>query len=127
MVTTRRAGDADWDAIAAEIAKDPWHKDVEGFDPAIFVGPHTRTMVFGDDQGPIAYVNIRNVALATIQFADVGKDRLRKGIEEAFPQFAEGLKKAGALGIIYESKNPVLIWFLRKFGFRQKDFQMKEL
>ena len=122
----RWATEADRKAIGEEIAKDPYHKDLEGFTPDVFLGD-TKTMVFGDDTGDVAYVNLRNIALVTVQFCDVGEDRVKRVITECFPGFAQGMKKAGALALIYESECPRLIAFFRMLGFRAKKYFMKEL
>jgi hypothetical protein len=118
--------EADREAIAAEIAKDPYHKDIEDFTPGVFLADG-KSMVFGDDKGDVAYVNVRNIALVTVQFCDVGEDRVKRVITECFPGFAQGMKKAGALALIYESECPRLIAFFRMLGFRAKKYFMKEL
>jgi hypothetical protein len=113
--------------IAEQIARDPFHKDEPGFSADIFYQPGTVTWLFGDDDGDVLFVNVRNLALTTIQFCDVGEDRVRKVVNAAFPGFADGLKKAGASGIIYESECKRLIAFFRMLGFRAKKFFIREL
>jgi hypothetical protein len=118
----------DREMLQKAIDADVYHAKEKGFTPGIFFEPGTKTVVYGDDSGDVLAVNVRNVALATVQFLSDDRARVRKTMEEGLPGFARMLGNSGARGILYESLHLPLILFLRKFGFKRiRHFFMKEI
>jgi hypothetical protein len=130
VVMYRKFTEQDIPLLKAEIEKDPEHslvKENQTFLPEIMMNSKNVSLVFEDSQGVVFYTCFRRELLIDIQFCSVDKERIRQCFKEYIPIFAENFKKAGYVTISFTTKNRVLAFFLRRFGFKTEVIQRKAL
>jgi len=120
----RKLTEEDRAEIARQIELEHYHKS-QGFVPDQFYEPDTQGIVLYHEKGPLAYAVVKKVAHVHLQFVreegedvEERKERLRKGIQSELPWLFKFFQDKGYKGVIGDTKNPALLWFLRKFGFR---------
>jgi len=120
----RKVTEEDREIIRQQIELEPFHKD-QGFKPDQFFEKDTFSICFSDDKGDIAYMVVKKVAHCHIQWVrtegehpEIFKERIRERLTEELPWVMQLLKGNGYKACVYDTKNPGLAWFLRRFGFR---------
>lgn len=123
-MSVRKVVEEDRKEIEKQILLEPYHKDA-GFSPDQFYEPDTVAMCFSDEEGDVAYMVIRKVAHCHIQWIrhegeeiEHFKERIRKRLTEEMPGVMGILASSGYKACIYDTTNPSLAWFLRRFGFK---------
>lgn len=108
------------------IAADPWHRDdpLNQFPERMITGNGLLSFCIQDDEGPVCYVKLTEdggLVRCAIQFgpeSEISRKRVSKALTEAgVPAMKIFAKEAGYTGLIFESVNPELIAFAKKFGF----------
>lgn len=119
----RKLTEEDRAEIARQIELEPYHKD-QGFVPDQFYEPDTQGIVFYDEKGTVAYAVVKKIAHIHLQFvreegedSEERKERIRKAIAAELPWLFQLFEENGYKGVIGDTKNPGLLWFLRGFGF----------
>jgi hypothetical protein len=114
----RKLEEKDRDAITDAIQEDPFHCDNPNFTSDFFYDPNSQSLVFHDEEGDVCYLKVEKEARIHIQFKEVDKDRIRNLLNQHTDQMARALKSQGYKAMTFNSPNPALVWFMRKFGFR---------
>jgi hypothetical protein len=129
IMYARNIEEKDREMLQKAIDADAFHGKEKGFTPGIFFEPGTKTVVYGDDEGDVLAVNVRklDLVLLTVQFFGASKERTREVIKQGLPAFEQVLKKSGVDGIMFETKNPALAFFMKKLGFKRKRLLVKYL
>jgi hypothetical protein len=76
-----------------------------------------------DDKGVVFYLKFTNTIMVDAQFSpdtsEEEKERIRKGLKEAFQFFYQALKKQGYHAMLFDSVSPTLVRFFGRFGFKR--------
>lgn len=127
MVKLTETNPEDVEQIREWVAVDPWHKD----DPlcqspeSMITGNGLLSFCVQDDEGPVCYVKLTQDGLLrvriSIQFgpeSEVSRKRVSIGLaQRGVPAMKLYAKKFGYRSLVFESKNPELIAFSKRFGF----------
>jgi len=108
--------DDDRELLQTWIDHEPDHKDNT---PDFYFEPHTKSVLYQDEEGPVFAVRYSSTLRIDIEFSDdAGKNRIRKALKEGFPAVAEQAKSQGFKQIVFSSTSKTLIAFCRLLGFR---------
>lgn len=122
MITSRRIVEDDLPLLQASIDKDEHHS---GDDINFWTNPYCLVNLYEDDDGPVLFLRgsvlREGIARLDIQFVnnDDGKRNLRC-MSIGFALMEEMLKKHNFIGVVFESKSPLLKKYCQKrLGFEE--------
>lgn len=107
--------------IALDVAADPYHNQQPGFTQDVFADPQNKNVAFADENGEVVFwASFSREIRVRIQFREgASRDKVREAFKTYVPMFGLSFKQAGARAFLFDTKNKVLAFFLRRFGFRK--------